>query len=108
MVSQPHLQFKACESHDFDSPGWLGSQRIVVQKVKNASVTVNGQVVSRIGRGLLGLVGITHDDTVRDAEYLCRKLLKMRLWENEQGVGWRYDVNQIQGEVRCQLLYLFF
>lgn len=59
--------------------------RIVVQRCKSAKVTVDGQVVGQIAHGLLLLVGITHDDTEKDALYLVEKVSGLRIFEDEEG-----------------------
>lgn len=59
--------------------------RIVIQKVKEASVTVDGAVVGEIGRGFLLLVGVTHTDTEKEAAYLARKVATLRLFEDADG-----------------------
>jgi len=59
--------------------------RIVMQRVSRASVSVNGKVVSRIGRGLLLLVGVTHDDTEQTADTLARKAANLRIFEDDAG-----------------------
>jgi D-tyrosyl-tRNA(Tyr) deacylase len=53
--------------------------RAVVQRVTSASVTVDGEVVGRIGAGLLALVGVTHTDTSADAAKLARKIAGLRI-----------------------------
>jgi D-tyrosyl-tRNA(Tyr) deacylase len=77
--------------------------RIVVQRVKSASVTVDAgeTVVSKIGPGILALVGLHEHDTITDAEYCCKKLLACKLWENESGGQWRQGVKQKGYEVLC-------
>ncbi|ATH92607.1 D-tyrosyl-tRNA(Tyr) deacylase [Bacillus glycinifermentans] len=57
--------------------------KLVVQRVTDASVTVGGEIVGKIGLGLLVLVGVTHDDTREDAEYLAEKLVNLRIFEDE-------------------------
>ncbi len=59
--------------------------RAVVQRVSEASVTVDGQVVGQIGRGFLVLLGITHDDGEKEAVYLARKIAGLRIFENDEG-----------------------
>lgn len=59
------------------------AMRAVVQRVASASVEVDGRVVSEIGPGLLVLVGIHDSDGTIDADYICRKVLNMRLFPNE-------------------------
>lgn len=59
--------------------------RAVIQRVSRASVTVAGQEVGAIGRGFLSLVGVTHDDTRVEAEWLARKVAGLRLFEDAEG-----------------------
>ncbi len=59
--------------------------RIVMQRVSQASVSVDGDVVSRIDRGLLLLVGVTHDDTEQTADTLARKVANLRIFEDDAG-----------------------
>ena len=60
--------------------------RIVIQRVKRASVTINGQLNSEIGDGLLVLVGITHADTPDDVKWLAQKTVNLRIFDDENGV----------------------
>lgn len=60
--------------------------RVVIQRVKNASVTIGGEMVSSIGDGLMLLVGIEESDGDEDIEWLCQKIVKMRLFNDEEGV----------------------
>jgi D-tyrosyl-tRNA(Tyr) deacylase len=59
--------------------------RAVIQRVQQASVTVDGTVVSAIGQGFLILLGVTHDDRQAEALYLARKIAGLRLFEDEEG-----------------------
>ncbi len=59
--------------------------RAVVQRVSEASVVVDGEVISSIGRGFLILLGITHSDGEEEAAYLARKIAGLRLFEDAQG-----------------------
>ena len=59
--------------------------KAVLQRVKNASVSVDGQVVGSIGQGLMVLVGIGRDDTVKDAEWIADKIVNLRIFETEEG-----------------------
>src|SRR3954452_6034113 len=59
--------------------------RIVVQRSKNASVTVNEKVIGEIEKGLVLLVGVTHEDTIDDANYLADKIVNLRIFEDESG-----------------------
>jgi len=59
--------------------------RAVIQKVSQASVTVSNQEVGQIDQGLVVLLGVTHDDTEADADYLARKITQLRIFEDDQG-----------------------
>ena len=59
--------------------------RIVVQRVHRASVRINGTEIARIGRGLLCLVGISREDTRQDLEYMARKVLDLRIFDDADG-----------------------
>ena len=61
--------------------------RILIQRVKSASVTIGGQLRSQIGAGLLVLLGVGADDTDEDVEYLAGKLVRLRIFDDAQGVG---------------------
>ncbi len=57
--------------------------KIVVQRVKTAQVEVEGKVVGKIGEGFLVLLGVTHNDTKEQADYLVKKLCKLRIFTDE-------------------------
>lgn len=59
--------------------------KILVQRVSRASVTVDGEVVGRIGLGLVGLVGVAQGDTEEDARYLVDKTVNLRIFPDEAG-----------------------
>lgn len=59
--------------------------RVVVQRTKKASVTVDGEIVGSIPFGLMLLVGVTHDDTESDAAYVAEKIANLRIFEDENG-----------------------
>ena len=72
--------------------------RLLIQRVKHASVTIDGEGRSRIGAGLLALVGVGNDDGAEDIEYLAGKLTRLRIFDDEAGVM-NLDVVQTGGEV---------
>ncbi|MGH2318228.1 D-aminoacyl-tRNA deacylase [uncultured Planococcus sp.] len=59
--------------------------RVVLQRSKGASVTVEGDITGAISSGYVLLVGITHEDTEKDADYLAGKIAQLRLFEDEEG-----------------------
>lgn len=59
--------------------------RVVVQRSKKASVTVDEEIVGSIVKGFVLLVGVTHEDTVEDAHYLAEKIANLRVFEDEEG-----------------------
>ncbi|KAK6902888.1 D-tyrosyl-tRNA(Tyr) deacylase [Kwoniella mangroviensis CBS 10435] len=75
--------------------------KAVVQRVVNASVAVDGQTISSIGKGLLVLVGIDRYDEPSDATQIIRKVLTARLFDDDQGGMWKKSVKDIDGEVLC-------
>ena len=74
--------------------GHVLGMRLVIQRVKSASVTVEGRVISTIGPGILALVGIHEHDNDDDLLFCCKRLLGVKLWENENGGQWRHGVKQ--------------
>ena len=82
----------------FRKPLTAWSMRILIQRVKSASVTIGGQLRSQIGAGLLVLLGVGADDTDEDVEYLAGKLVRLRIFDDAQGVM-NLDVRQVGGQV---------
>jgi len=72
--------------------------RVVIQKVKEASVTVEGEKISAIKNGLLILVGIENEDTQEDIDYLVKKSIQLRIFDDENGVMNR-SVTDVDGDI---------
>ncbi|AUM64189.1 D-tyrosyl-tRNA(Tyr) deacylase [Brevibacillus laterosporus] len=72
--------------------------RVVVQKAKASSVSVNGEIVGKIERGLVLLVGITHEDTIKDVEFVADKVANLRIFEDEEG-KMNYSVQDTKGQI---------
>ena len=72
--------------------------RIVIQRVSHASVTINQQVKSSIGMGFLILLGIGKDDTEEDINWLVKKIIGLRIFDDEMGVMNR-SIMDIKGEI---------
>ena len=72
--------------------------KTVTQRVQYASVTIDGQVKSKIGKGLLILVGIEDRDTQEDIEWLAKKITNLRIFDDENGVMNRSCI-EVDGEI---------
>jgi D-tyrosyl-tRNA(Tyr) deacylase len=72
--------------------------RAVVQRVKEATVRVEGEVVGAIGPGLLVLLGVGREDALEDAEYLAEKTLNLRIFPDEAG-NMNVSVVEVPGEI---------
>ena len=72
--------------------------RIVIQRVSEASVTIDGQCRSRIGKGYLILLGIESSDTTEDIDWLVNKVVKLRVFDDEAGVM-NCDIHSVNGDI---------
>lgn len=72
--------------------------RIVIQRVKHSSVTIDGIIKSSIGEGYTILLGICEEDTKEDAEWLAKKVVGLRVFDDENGVMNR-SIMEIDGEI---------
>ena len=74
--------------------------KVVIQRVSQASVVIDGVLKSQIKQGLLVLVGIEDADAVDDIDFLCRKIVNLRIFDDESGVM-NLSVKEISGEILC-------
>ena len=72
--------------------------RAVIQRVSSASVSVNGAIISSIGKGLLILVGLHRDDKISDSDYIINKSIGLRIFEDTNGLM-NLSVSDIGGEI---------
>jgi D-tyrosyl-tRNA(Tyr) deacylase len=72
--------------------------RAVIQRVSSASVTIDDAIKSKIDKGLLILLGIEEADTDEDIEWLCGKIIRLRIFDDEQGVMNR-SISDVKGEI---------
>lgn len=79
-------------------PRIFARMRAVIQRVRTASVSVGGENLASIGRGLVILLGVGEDDGEEDAEWLAGKAARLRLFPDEAG-EWNCDVTQVDGGV---------
>ncbi|KAJ2903037.1 putative d-tyrosyl-trna deacylase protein [Zalerion maritima] len=75
--------------------------KAILQRVLSASVTVDKEVVSSIGKGVLVFAAVAPGDTEKEADSLAAKVLKMKLWDDDEGGRWKRNVQNIGGEVLC-------
>lgn len=72
--------------------------RAVVQRVKEASVTIEGQLVGQIRQGFMILLGIHEEDSQEDVDYLVKKIAKLRVFEDDQG-KMNLDIKAVSGSI---------
>ena len=72
--------------------------KFLIQRVSKASVEIENKVVGKIDKGFLVLIGITHDDTEETADYLIKKLINLRVFEDENG-KMNLNINSVNGEL---------
>lgn len=72
--------------------------KVVLQRVRHASVTVEQRVIGQIQQGFLLLVGVTHEDDLEDVAYLVRKIVNMRVFEDQVG-KMNLSIQDIGGEI---------
>ncbi|KAG6056385.1 hypothetical protein E4U17_002220 [Claviceps sp. LM77 group G4] len=75
--------------------------KAIIQRVLSASVTVDKEVVSSIGKGVLVFAAVAPGDSEKEAQQIANKVLKMKLWDDEKGGRWKQSVMDINGEVLC-------
>ena len=74
--------------------------RLVIQRVSEASVSIGGTLKSSIGEGMMILVGVCDEDTDEDIEYLCQKVVKLRIFDDSEGVM-NLPVTEVPGWLSC-------
>lgn len=74
--------------------------RAVVQRVSNSKVEVDSQIKGKIGRGLLVLLGVTHDDDIKDVKYMVEKIINLRIFEDDEG-KMNKSLMDINGDLLC-------
>lgn len=72
--------------------------RFVIQRVTHASVTVDGKVLGRIGKGYMVLIGVSDEDTKETADKMVKKMLGLRIFEDENGKT-NLDLHTVEGEL---------
>ncbi len=72
--------------------------RVVVQRVSEASVTIDDETVAKIDKGLLILVGIVPEDTKEDVDWLCQKIIKLRIFSDDDHLM-NFSVKDVDGEI---------
>ena len=75
--------------------------KAVIQRVTSANVKVDGEVISNIGKGIVALIGIHKNDQKEDMDYIVRKLVSLRLWEDDSGRRWAKSAKELNLEILC-------
>ncbi|XP_045779249.1 D-aminoacyl-tRNA deacylase isoform X1 [Maniola jurtina] len=75
--------------------------KAIIQRVMNAKVSVNGEIVSSIGQGALVFIGICSTDNAKDMEYMVRKILSIRIFDDENEKKWKKSLVDNDFEVLC-------
>ncbi|WP_394264960.1 D-aminoacyl-tRNA deacylase [Bergeyella zoohelcum] len=81
--------------------------KVVIQRVSEASVTVNQEEISRISSGFLLLIGVSEEDTQEDADWLVKKVVQLRVFSDDSGKMNR-SIQDIQGEILCVSQFTLF
>ncbi|KAL2819337.1 D-Tyr tRNAtyr deacylase-like domain-containing protein [Aspergillus cavernicola] len=82
--------------------------KAVIQRVKSASVTVDGHLISKIGQGLLVLAGVGREDTEKDVDTMINRILKAKLFPADNDKQWKRNIQDIDGEVLCVSQFTLF
>lgn len=72
--------------------------KIIIQRCSRAEVRINNEVIGRIGRGFVLLVGVTHDDTPAEVAFMAKKIAGMRIFEDEAG-KMNLSLADVKGEI---------
>lgn len=72
--------------------------RAVVQRVTRSSVTVDNKITGEIGQGLMVLIGVEKEDTIKDAEYIARKISGLRVFDDNEGVM-NLNIRDVGGKI---------
>lgn len=72
--------------------------RVVIQRVTNASVSIAGRIKGKIGKGFMILVGIVEEDNEKDIDWLSKKIVNLRVFDDENGVMNR-SVKDVDGDI---------
>ena len=73
--------------------------RVVIQRVISSSVSVDGEIIGKIGKGLNLLVAIAPEDTETELDWMVRKCLELRLFSDKEGKSWQKSIIDIQGGI---------
>ncbi|KJR84601.1 D-tyrosyl-tRNA(Tyr) deacylase [Sporothrix schenckii 1099-18] len=93
-MQQQHVHLRLTQRQD-------DTMKAILQRVLSASVTVEKELVSSIGKGVLVFAAVAPGDTEKDVDSLAAKVVNMRLWDDEEGGKWKKNVLDIGGEILC-------
>ena len=72
--------------------------KLIVQRSKNSKVLVDSKIVGKIGKGLVALVGFTHSDTIEDIKKITKKLVNLRIFDDENHIM-NKSILDVKGEI---------
>ncbi|XP_076749975.1 D-aminoacyl-tRNA deacylase [Xylocopa sonorina] len=75
--------------------------KAVIQRVTKANVSVDGEIISSIGNGLCVLIGIKRDDSTEDIKYIVKKILNIKMFDDDNNKKWAANVMDKQYEILC-------
>ena len=113
MLLSTYLLFISHHHHRTTNPPRIlfpvvSAMKLVIQRVKSASVSVDDNLISSIGPGILALVGLHVDDGITDLQYCAKRLLNIKLWESSASEEqptmtkpWRRNIRQLNYEILC-------
>ena len=81
--------------------------RVLIQRVRKASVTVDGKVMGSIGHGLVILAGIGQTDTIEDVKWMADKCIHLRIFKNKEG-KFHYSLADVKGEILAVSQFTLF
>ncbi len=72
--------------------------KVVIQRSKESNVTVNNNIVGKIDKGLVILVGFTHNDTIDDIKYIVKKIINLRIFDDDKGIM-NLSIKDVEGKI---------
>ena len=78
--------------------------KALIQRVTSAQVSVEGEAIGKIGHGLVVFIGVANDDTPEDIQYLARKIVELRIFDDADG-KFNFSAIDVRGDLNSQALH---